>query len=515
MRRVVPHRLLILFFTLFLSVCYPFGCAAASSVSSKASVFLKSGRFFAPGLILVCACSAAFCIFLWQTFLWHRSSGQIRQENEAMLKALTDNLHGGVVALMQNKDASLTYANEGFWSLLGLHVPAAAPAPPAFLRLVSPEDRSGFLSTLYSVRKPGQHIVAELDLLCADETPLPVLLRGTLSVFNGKPLLFCVIVDVREQKELQRHLVAEHERYEVLIAQSDAIIFDANLENGAVVCSSQFEEVFGRIAHPVSAFTDARQASQLHPEDRERLFRLQRELSCERPSVCTRVRLQKASGEYLWCDLSLHGLCSNGKLTRLIGKIVVVDEQVKEHMRLEMLSRIDQMTGVYHKEAFQFLAQNALAEQSGEGSVLFFIDLDNFKQLNDHLGHLPGDEALRHTARMISSIFRENDLVGRFGGDEFYVFAQHMPLRVVRQKAVALCQRLQQEFPLPEGGTLCITASVGIARSPNDGLSFRELLSKADQALYAAKALGKSKYRIYREDLAGRANSAFPKHSSL
>ena len=98
-------------------------------------------------------------------------------------------------------------------------------------------------------------------------------------------------------------------------------------------------------------------------------------------------------------------MCSKGKLTHLIGKIRVVDDQVKEHLRLEMLSRIDQLTGVYRKEAFQFLAKNALSENLAEESVLFFIDLDNFKEFNDRLGHIQGDEALRATARIIAAKF--------------------------------------------------------------------------------------------------------------
>lgn len=511
--RVSPHRLFIFSLALFLFSIFSPGVAAASSRTAVPFSFSAFARYLFPrqlDLVVFCLGLLMFFIFLWQAVSLSRSKEQMLRENEAMLKALTDNLNGGVVSLMQNKHASITYANEGFWNLLGLPVPQAAPALPALLNWVRPEDRAGFLSAFCSVRSPGEHTVAELDLLRADGTALLVLLRGTLSVFKGTPLLFCVIVDIREQKELQRHLETEHERYQVLIEQSDAIIFDANIETGATVCSGRFQEVFGRPAQPLSVLADICAAEHIYPEDRAALLRLQMEATGDRPAGTVRIRLQRADGEYLWCDLALHGMCSKGKLTRLIGKIRVVDDQVKEHLRLEMLSRIDQLTGVYRKEAFQFLAQNALSENLAEESVLFFIDLDNFKEFNDRLGHIQGDEALRATARIICNIFRENDLVGRFGGDEFYVFAQHMPLRVIKEKAEALCRSLRQEFPLPDGERLTVTASVGIARSPDDSLSFRELLDKADKALYAAKSTGKSKFCLYGETIVLSSSFSLP-----
>lgn len=85
-----------------------------------------------------------------------------------------------------------------------------------------------------------------------------------------------------------------------------------------------------------------------------------------------------------------------------------------------------------------------------------------------------------------------------------------MPLRVIKEKAEALCRSLRQEFPLPDGERLTVTASVGIARSPDDILSFRELLDKADKALYAAKSTGKSKFCLYGETIVLSSSSSLP-----
>lgn len=511
----VLSRGLSLCFFLFLVSGFALPLSAASNypgaVSPTTNV-AQGGNLFYLGLILV----IILLIFLvvWLTIRLHRANNLASQKNSDILKALADHLNGGMIALIPDEHASLAYANDGFWELLGRPVPDTAETLPDLFDFIAIEDRADFLRMLCAVQSLGQSIATELNLVRADGSLLPVLMRGTLSACESKPLLFCVVIDISEQKELRQRLEAEHKRYEILIEQSDAIIFDTSLETGTVVSSSQFQKVFGRSAQPLQVLKNPILAEQLHPQDREQILKLREEETGQHSPVSTRVRLLKADGEYLWCDLSLYGLYDNGKLTRLMGRIQVVDELVKEHLRLEMLAQIDHMTGVYHKEAFQFLARNSLAEHPGEEFVLFFIDLDNFKQLNDRLGHLQGDEALQHAAQKIGNIFREDDLVGRFGGDEFYVFAHHMPLRAVRQKAAALCRQLQQNFALADGEELTITASVGIARSPSDGLTFRELLEKADHALYSAKSLGKSKFRIYRESLPAKGLSPESKTKS-
>ena len=133
--------------------------------------------------------------------------------------------------------------------------------------------------------------------------------------------------------------------------------------------------------------------------------------------------------------------------------------------------------------------------------------MDNFKAVNDTLGHMFGDEVLRHVASEIRRKVRTSDIVGRVGGDEFIVFLRNIrSLDAISKKAGEICAAFKSKYSeaIPHGGISC---SVGIALYPGDGACYEDLMYKADQALYAAKEKGKNCFAFY--DVTFR-NRAFP-----
>ena len=126
---------------------------------------------------------------------------------------------------------------------------------------------------------------------------------------------------------------------------------------------------------------------------------------------------------------------------------------------------------------------------------MFFIDLDKFKQVNDTLGHAAGDEALISTAQAIRAQFRECDVVGRFGGDEFVVFAPCIGREMAEQKAERLVQAGSFLLDAPPDGQIHLTASVGVYMvTPPETLD--DAVRRADEAMYRAKEKGRSQYCI-------------------
>ena len=133
-----------------------------------------------------------------------------------------------------------------------------------------------------------------------------------------------------------------------------------------------------------------------------------------------------------------------------------------------------------------------------EQCALFIIDLDNFKQVNDTLGHQAGDQAIRQSARILSGLFRANDIVGRLGGDEFTVFlCGDITEEYVRKKAAQICDELH--LALGDSQMVDITASVGVYLSAR-GQEFEGLYQAADLALYKAKKTGKHRYCLKDQD---------------
>lgn len=171
---------------------------------------------------------------------------------------------------------------------------------------------------------------------------------------------------------------------------------------------------------------------------------------------------------------------------------------VEKRKELENLRKasLDEMTGAYTKKATERIIDGLLKSKAQDGYSFFIIDIDNFKQANDLYGHKFGDYCIKEFARRLRSSFREHDIIGRIGGDEFVVLIPIANLEWVKQKAAALCRELNT-LCKEDVGCWQMSISVGIAIAPQDGKSFIELYEKADKALYNTKDNGKNGYTVY------------------
>ena len=169
----------------------------------------------------------------------------------------------------------------------------------------------------------------------------------------------------------------------------------------------------------------------------------------------------------------------------------ITDKKLEE-LRLIQSSQTDPLCGLYNKTAFPL---HCKLSREGRQDAVFFIDLDKFKQVNDTLGHAAGDEALISTAQAIRAQFRECDVVGRFGGDEFVVFAPCIGREMAEQKAERLVQAVSFLLDAPPDGQIHLTASVGVYMvTPPETLD--DAVRRADEAMYRAKEKGRSQYCI-------------------
>lgn len=176
-----------------------------------------------------------------------------------------------------------------------------------------------------------------------------------------------------------------------------------------------------------------------------------------------------------------------------------IDAEKKQQLELQRKAERDLLTGLYNRSTTGKLIDEYLAFHRGHsGSALFMIDVDNFKEINDHLGHVYGDAVLCELADKLVRIFRSNDIVGRIGGDEFIVFLKDCatPDAAV-SKAEQICKAFHVTYQGTEKDKYTISGSVGITFSPTDGVNFDELYGNADVALYAAKSKGKNGHAIY------------------
>ncbi len=193
------------------------------------------------------------------------------------------------------------------------------------------------------------------------------------------------------------------------------------------------------------------------------------------------ARMKAGGSEYIWCRIHAVPIMEGGKPVRMIGVITDISDVREKTEILEKAVRLDDFTGIYKKGYTIALIKRALQHDWDLRHALIILDIDNFKNFNDTYGHDEGDKILKELSRRLRGAFRKTDIVGRFGGDEFLIFARNI------SDTQWPCSKLQNLLRFELDGLTC-TNSAGVAFYPQDAESFDDLFKKADMALYQAKA---------------------------
>jgi len=171
----------------------------------------------------------------------------------------------------------------------------------------------------------------------------------------------------------------------------------------------------------------------------------------------------------------------------------------KQMVQLFNKANRDPLTRLYNRYYFQEKLESLCKKgRASKSTVLFFLDLDDFKEINDTYGHRMGDMALRTIAKRYSTLVPDDSILARIGGDEFSLI---LPGKQTRERLTKLAKTLleatHQPIELPEGGSLSFGCSIGISRFPEDAETVEELIHHADLAMYRAKKSGKYHYAFY------------------
>ncbi len=207
------------------------------------------------------------------------------------------------------------------------------------------------------------------------------------------------------------------------------------------------------------------------------------------------------SGEYRWLrsSITINKFMEKGKI---VASAIIDDvhDMVIKESELKARAETDSLVGLYNKVTSENIISSHLEEvQKG---VLFLIDLDNFKAINDNMGHSYGDMVLKEVADKISNCFRKSDMIGRIGGDEFLVFLkQETPETEIIKKAQKLCESIVKTYKGDSGVEVTVSCSIGISLAPFHGKTFKELYVTSDKAMYQSKNKGKNTFVIYDENM--------------
>ncbi|MFG6415880.1 putative bifunctional diguanylate cyclase/phosphodiesterase [Roseateles sp. DC23W] len=430
-----------------------------------------------------------------------------RSTEAARFKLLADYVPAWI-ALYEAKTQACLFANRGYAEAFGLTEQSIVGL--TFAQIIGAEAAALIQPSVDRVLAERRAVSYERELPEADGTPrwIEVHLIPQLGA-NGEPVASCVLINDITKFRLAERAVRESESrldkfmqatVEGILFHKDGITTDVNPPCCELV-GYTLQEMVGR--HVLSFI-----APDELPKVKE-VMRLGRELRYE-------TAVSHKDGTRIPVEFIVRTLERDGEKLRMT---IVRDirDRLESEARIQHLAHHDALTGLLNRAAFMERMALLLkrAERKGEMLALLFVDLDNFKRVNDSLGHLEGDQVLTTVSERLVGALRGSDLVGRFGGDEFVVLLSDLESRA---DIVVVLEALLSVVEVPvkaDGRSLSVTPSIGVAVFPEHGRQAHELIQHADTAMYRAKARGRATYQFFEPALAETAYADLVLESEL
>jgi diguanylate cyclase (GGDEF)-like protein/PAS domain S-box-containing protein len=392
----------------------------------------------------------------------------------------------------------------------------------AWIQTVHPDDRS--------------HVLAQIARQESGEAPFSVFSyrerhrdghwvwiesRGAVVEYgpDGKPSRIAgTDTDITERKEAEERLAQMSRRLELALDVSQIGVFDVNLRTSDVRWDDRMVEMYGLTEEPDSTTWERA----LHPEDRRKAAAKVSDGIFRSRDFANEFRIIRGDGEIRHIRGRAAPYVDTTGIPHLVGANwdVTDDVQLQEELkhardlaearndeleaaraRIEYTALHDHLTGLpnrrYLDATIEVAAQTA--QQAGSRLAVLHIDLDRFKEINDTLGHLAGDQMLVHAARILGELKGPSDFVARIGGDEFVFLSTGAGGRNLSALAEAIVTTMRK--PVTFNGHICrFGASVGIASQSGAAIDAKQLLVNADLALYRAKNRGRSRHEFFTSD---------------
>jgi len=430
---------------------------------------------------------------------------KVLREQNILFDAALENMAHGICVF--DKDWRVIVRNRRYLEIYGLTPEDARPGTPA-VDLV----RHSLTTGVHRSDKNAEQFFADFKQhVTVDKEPVlhRRLSNGRLIALRHQPMenggWVCTFEDITERERAADQLKEQHRRFDIALNNMahGLCMFDADMR--LIVSNKRYTEMFN-----------------LPPD-------------FVRPGIMVREVIAKshAIGNYRHCDVTVdelydsyveslragelvvHRHLADGRLLKLThepmtqGGWVAIYEDITERHRAEQniahMARHDALTDLPNRVLFRERMAEGLArvEGGGETLALLCLDLDNFKGVNDTLGHPIGDRLLGTIAERIRGAVGEGDTVARLGGDEFAVLQCNASARSAEMLARRLVEIIAEPVEI-DGQEINSAVSIGIALAPNDGTAADHLMKCADLALYRAKAEGRATFRFFEPDMDAR-----------
>ena len=367
-----------------------------------------------------------------------------------------------------------------------------------------PEAEKLFSYTPLGINGWSLVMVLPLSYISKQQMEISILVFIVIAVIGLMLMIIILLVYL-----MLRHnsiIEKDNERLITVNNQTQTLCFEFDIIKDIIDFSGETKFILGTDKKQLPAeFVRTEHFKRIHPDDGNILSCLNESRAQKKDGYTAEFRYKGYDNEYFWCRLSGSNVyAEDGSPVKFIGSISNVNSQVIHELKLKELAELDKLTKLLNKTSIESKIKKYLKESvNGKLCAFIIIDLDNFKSINDYLGHMMGDMAIKDAAKKLSLVFSEKDYIGRFGGDEFCVlmrfseyFTKDSVIKVLKEKGESLCNIIQEDY-FNEDSTVSVSASIGMSIYPYDGLSYEDLFNCADSALYDVKKSGKNSFKIY------------------
>ncbi|MEZ9233607.1 GGDEF domain-containing protein [Vibrio amylolyticus] len=218
------------------------------------------------------------------------------------------------------------------------------------------------------------------------------------------------------------------------------------------------------------------------------------------------IEAQELNGE-LWFEATLKPISLSNGSKVILWQEREITQSYRQRAELKKLSETDELTGILNRRAFVQGLEQEFNDPAQRSLSCLMVDIDHFKEINDQVGHLSGDEVITHVAQICQGLIRTSDYIGRLGGEEFGIVLTNTSAIQAYEIAERIRQSIEEASCTVDGHVIYATASIGISELTSEVSSVRELLKQADKAMYYSKQTGRNQVTLYYDNLPSIKNS--------
>ena len=316
---------------------------------------------------------------------------------------------------------------------------------------------------------------------------------------DGKEYIIGTMLEISKLKHQLDVTNQSLKQYQIILAQTENIIFELDCLSDNIFYADTWRDILGY--EPVQDNFVGTLASNphVHPDDIPLLIERFHVLKNGGQYKAGEVRLLKADGSYLWCRIRATAIyAEDGSMIKVVGVIVNIDKEKRAEDELKVRAEQDSLTHLLNKHTARFQCEKYFKNAGpDEHCAMVFLDLDNFKDINDHYGHMFGDQILIKVAQEIKKLFRSDDIIARMGGDEFMILMKNInDIHLIEKRCEQILAAFDQILSKSEF-EFSVGASIGVAYTLSANANFLQLYMKADEASYDGKRHGRHQYTIY------------------